>query len=47
VFIVLLSGIRIKNDTANIPFLRAVTIKCLVIPYELTPLYPDGVECTH
>jgi hypothetical protein len=30
-FIILLSGLRISNDTANIPFLRAVTIICLVI----------------
>jgi hypothetical protein len=23
------------------------TLKCQVIPYKLTPLFPDDVECTH
>jgi len=23
------------------------TLKCHVIPYKLTPLFPDDVECTH
>ena len=22
-------------------------LKCQVIPYKLTPLFPDDVECTH
>ena len=45
--IVLLSAVRIMNHTVNITFSSAITIICFVITEELTPLYPDGVECTH
>ena len=47
IVIVLLSAIRIVNDALHIPFTRAVTIIYLVNPFKLTPLCPDGVECTH
>ena len=44
--IVLLPAVRIMNDTVNITFSHAITVTCLVITEELTPLFPDGVECT-
>jgi hypothetical protein len=43
----LLPAVRIMSDTVNIIFSSAITIIRLVIPEELTQLFPDGVECTH
>ena len=46
-FIALLPGIRTINYTVNILFSISVTIIYLVNLLKLTPVYPDGVECTH
>jgi len=35
------------DEIVNITFSRALTIICPVFPEELTPLFPDGVECTY
>jgi hypothetical protein len=44
---VLLSVMRIKNDIIKTSFPHSVTLIYQAISYELTPLFPDGVECTH
>jgi hypothetical protein len=35
------------DDSVNVTFSRALTMICLVLPEELTPLFPDGVEYTY
>jgi hypothetical protein len=42
-----LSEMRCGNNSINISPPCAVKPICLLFPYELTPLFPDGVECTH
>jgi hypothetical protein len=44
---VLLSVMRISNDTINTSFPYVVQLICQTISYVLTPLCPDAVECTH
>jgi hypothetical protein len=44
---IVVSVMRFNTNIINSCFPYAVTQIYYVIPYELTPLCPDGVECTH
>ena len=36
-----------RKDIKITTFSHAFTLVYYVFPYELTPLFPGGVECTH